>query len=107
MSLLAAVSAQVADFVVTHEALEEHRDRFQAVLDNRLRPCAKDAEGRYLFVNRRFEECRRREDDDRQDRPRDHPRDVAEVRASTPRARGRAADRGRGDRPARTGSAPI
>ena len=57
MSLLAAVSAQVADFVVTHEALEEHRDRFQAVLDNAPAPVyAKDAEGRYLFVNRRFEE---------------------------------------------------
>ncbi len=57
VTLLAAVSAQVADYVVTHEALEEHRDRFQAVLDNAPAPVyAKDVEGRYLFVNRRFEE---------------------------------------------------
>ena len=57
VDLLAAVSAQVADFVVTHAALEEHRDRFQVVLDNAPAPVyAKDDQGRYLFVNRRFEE---------------------------------------------------
>jgi len=57
LALLPAVSAQVANFVATQAALEEHRGRFQAVLDNAPAVVyAKDAQGRYLFVNRRFEQ---------------------------------------------------
>ena len=57
LALLPAVSAQVANFVATQAALEEHRGRFQAVLDNAPATVyAKDAQGRYLFVNRRFEQ---------------------------------------------------
>jgi len=47
----------VAGFVTTRGALEENQGRFQAVLDAAPAPVyAKDTEGRYLFVNRRFEE---------------------------------------------------
>ncbi len=57
LALLPAVSAQVANFVATQAALEEHRGRFQAVLDNAPAVVyAKDTQGRYLFVNRRFEQ---------------------------------------------------
>ena len=57
LSLLPSVSGHVAGFVATRGALEENQGRFQAVLDAAPAPVyAKDAEGRYLFVNRRFEE---------------------------------------------------
>ena len=57
MELLPSVTSHLADFVATRGALEEHQGRFQAVLDAAPAPVyAKDAEGRYLFVNRRFEE---------------------------------------------------
>jgi PAS domain S-box-containing protein len=57
LSLLPSVSGHVADFVAMRGALEEHEGRFQAVLDAAPAPVyAKDVEGRYLFVNRRFEE---------------------------------------------------
>jgi two-component system, sensor histidine kinase and response regulator len=57
MSLLRAVIGHLASFVATRGALEEHQGRFQAVLDAAPAPVyAKDTEGRYLFVNRRFEE---------------------------------------------------
>jgi PAS domain S-box-containing protein len=56
LSHLPSVSAQLADFVATSAAIEEHRGRFQAVLDNApALVYAKDPHGRYLFVNRRFE----------------------------------------------------
>jgi PAS domain S-box-containing protein len=57
LSLLPSVSGYVAGFVATRGALEEHEGRFQAVLNAAPAPVyAKDTEGRYLFVNRRFEE---------------------------------------------------
>ena len=57
LSLLPSVSGHVAGFVATRGALEENQGRFQAVLDAAPAPVyAKDTEGRYLFVNRRFEE---------------------------------------------------
>ena len=57
MALLPSVTGHLADFVATRGALEEHQGRFQAVLDAAPAPVyAKDADGRYLFVNRRFEE---------------------------------------------------
>jgi PAS domain S-box-containing protein len=53
---LPSVSALLADFVATRAAIEEHRGRLQAVLDNApALVFAKDHHGRYLFVNRRFE----------------------------------------------------
>ncbi len=56
LSHLPSVTALLADFVVTRAAIEEHRGRFQAVLDNApALVYAKDSHGRYLFVNRRFE----------------------------------------------------
>jgi PAS domain S-box-containing protein len=56
LSHLPSVSALLADFVATSAAIEEHRGRFQAVLDNApALVYAKDPNGRYLFVNRRFE----------------------------------------------------
>ena len=55
--LLPSVGALVADFVATRAALEEHRGRFQAVLDNAPAVVfAKDLNGRYMFVNRRMEQ---------------------------------------------------
>jgi PAS domain S-box-containing protein len=57
LALLPAISGHVANFVATRGALEEHQGRFQAVLDAAPAPVyAKDTEGRYLFVNRRFED---------------------------------------------------
>ena len=57
LSLLPSVSGHVAGFVATRGALEENQGRFQAVLDAAPAPVyAKDTDGRYLFVNRRFEE---------------------------------------------------
>jgi PAS domain S-box-containing protein len=57
LSLLPSVSALVADFVSTRFAIEEHRGRFQAVLDNAPAVVfAKDLGGRYMFVNRRLEQ---------------------------------------------------
>jgi PAS domain S-box-containing protein len=57
LCLLPSVSGHVAGFVATRGALEEHQGRFQAVLDAAPAPVyAKDADGRYLFVNRRFEQ---------------------------------------------------
>jgi PAS domain S-box-containing protein len=57
LALLPAISGHVASFVTTRGALEEHQGRFQAVLDAAPAPVyAKDSEGRYLFVNRRFED---------------------------------------------------
>jgi PAS domain S-box-containing protein len=57
MSLLPSAIGHLASFVATRGALEEHQGRFQAVLDAAPAPVyAKDAEGRYMFVNRRFEE---------------------------------------------------
>jgi PAS domain S-box-containing protein len=57
LALLPSVAAHVAGFVATRGALEEQQGRFQAVLDAAPAPVyAKDTEGRYLFVNRRFEE---------------------------------------------------
>ena len=57
LSLLPSVGALVADFVSTRAALEEHRGRFQAVLDNAPTVVfAKDLNGRYIFVNRRLEQ---------------------------------------------------
>jgi two-component system sensor histidine kinase/response regulator len=57
LSLLPSVTGHLADFVATRGALEEHQGRFQAVLDAAPAPVyAKDVDGRYLFVNRRFEE---------------------------------------------------
>ena len=57
LALLPSVSGHVAGFVATRGALEENQGRFQAVLDAAPAPVyAKDTEGRYLFVNRRFEE---------------------------------------------------
>ena len=56
LSLLPSVGTLVADFVSTRAALEEHRDLFQAVLDNAPAVVfAKDLSGRYQFVNRRLE----------------------------------------------------
>ena len=56
LSLLPPVCALLADFVATRAALEEHRGRFQAVLDNAPAVVfAKDLKGRYLFVNQRLE----------------------------------------------------
>jgi PAS domain S-box-containing protein len=56
LSHLPSVSALLADFVTTRGAIETHRGRFQAVLDNApALVYAKDSHGRYLFVNRRFE----------------------------------------------------
>jgi PAS domain S-box-containing protein len=55
--LLPSVAGYVAGFVATRGALEEQQGRFQAVLDAAPAPVyAKDTEGRFLFVNRRFEE---------------------------------------------------
>jgi PAS domain S-box-containing protein len=57
LALLPSISGHVANFVATRGALEEHQGRFQAVLDAAPAPVyAKDVDGRYLFVNRRFEE---------------------------------------------------
>jgi PAS domain S-box-containing protein len=57
LCLLPSVSGHVADFVTTRSALEENQERFQAVLNAAPAPVyAKDTDGRYLFVNRRFEE---------------------------------------------------
>jgi PAS domain S-box-containing protein len=57
LALLPSVSGHVASFVATRGALEENQGRFQAVLDAAPAPVyAKDPEGRYLFVNRRFEQ---------------------------------------------------
>jgi PAS domain S-box-containing protein len=57
ISLLPPVCALLADFVATRAAIEEHRGRFQAVLDNAPAVVfAQDLQGRYLFVNRRLEE---------------------------------------------------
>jgi PAS domain S-box-containing protein len=57
ISLLSAVGALIADFVATRSVIEEHRTRLQAVLDNAPAIVyAKDGQGRFLFVNRRFEE---------------------------------------------------
>jgi len=57
LCLLPSVSGHVAEFVATRGALEENQGRFQAVLDAAPAPVyAKDTDGRYLFVNRRFEE---------------------------------------------------
>ncbi|MGH2979211.1 MAG: PAS domain-containing protein [Solirubrobacterales bacterium] len=57
LALLSSVSGHVAGFVATRGALEEHEGRVQAVLNAAPAPVyAKDVEGRYLFVNRRFEE---------------------------------------------------
>jgi PAS domain S-box-containing protein len=57
LSLLPSMSGYVAGFAATRGALEEHQGRFQAVLDAAPAPVyAKDTEGRYLFVNRRFEQ---------------------------------------------------
>jgi two-component system sensor histidine kinase/response regulator len=57
LALMPSVSGHVAAFVATRGALEENQGRFQAVLDAAPAPVyAKDTEGRYLFVNRRFEE---------------------------------------------------
>ena len=54
--ILPPVCALLADFVSTRAAIEEHRRRFQAVLDNAPAVVfAKDLAGRYLFVNRRLE----------------------------------------------------
>jgi PAS domain S-box-containing protein len=55
-SLLPPVCALLADFVATRAAIEEHRGRFQAVLDNAPAAVyAKDLSDRYLFANRRIE----------------------------------------------------
>ena len=57
LALLPSVAGHVAGFVATRGALEEQQGRFQAVLDAAPAPVyAKDTEGRFLFVNRRFEE---------------------------------------------------
>jgi PAS domain S-box-containing protein len=57
LALMPSVSGHVAGFVATRGALEENQGRFQAVLDAAPAPVyAKDTDGRYLFVNRRFEE---------------------------------------------------
>jgi PAS domain S-box-containing protein len=57
LALLPAVSPLIADFVATRATIEETRGRFQAVLDNAPAVVfAKDLSGRYLFVNRQFEQ---------------------------------------------------
>jgi PAS domain S-box-containing protein len=57
LAVLPSVSALVADFVSMRATIEEARGRFQAVLDNAPAVVyAKDPGGRYLFVNKRFEE---------------------------------------------------
>jgi PAS domain S-box-containing protein len=57
LSLLPPVCALLADFVTTRATIEEHRGRFQAVLDNAPAVVfAKDLKGAYLFVNQRLEQ---------------------------------------------------
>ena len=57
LALVLPVCALLADFVATRAAIEEHRGRFQAVLDNAPAVVyAKDLSDHYLFANRRVEQ---------------------------------------------------